>query len=175
MANNIPEYRYMCYLRGLTTLKQNPPLTTDITLIDVSFNQLQTLEGIEHLKHLHTIRCMDNRLETLKGVPYGIKNIYASGNEIKTLEHIPLTIEELILDRGLEIEFMDKYKLWGDFNVKEIAFIEFTKRFVKGLEKLRLLRLHYLVYKAWHNYWYDQRDEKGHSRACKHVARQLVN
>ena len=47
-------------------------------------------------------------------------------------------------------------------------------RFKKGILLLRRLRLHYLVYKAWHNYWYDQRDEKGHSRSCKYVAMELM-
>ncbi len=35
-----------------------------------------------------------------------------------------------------------------------------------GISKLRYMRLNYTVNKIWKRYWYDQRDNRGYSRAC---------
>ena len=69
-----------------------------------------------------------------------------------------------------------RWTRWGiDCKVEEMNALLEVVNAAKGINLLQRLHLHYTVYRLWHNYWYDQRDEKGHSRACKHVAMQLVS
>ena len=79
------------------------------------------------------------------------------------------------------MEFAEKYPSLFPTVINDVRDIEkvwfddyYSKRILKGIELLRQLRLNYLVHKAWHFYWYDQRDEKGHSRVCKYIAKQLI-
>ena len=70
--------------------------------------------------------------------------------------------------------FNDKYITYRNGLIMGYSPQYHLQCFERGIHLLRQLRLHYLLYSAWHYYWYDQRDENGHSRACKHVAKQLV-
>lgn len=67
-----------------------------------------------------------------------------------------------------------KYITYNNWTISYSPYYHID-RFRQGIALLRKLRLNYAVYNAWHYYWYDQRDDKGHSRSCKHVAKQLID
>lgn len=57
-----------------------------------------------------------------------------------------------------------------------MAFIEIKQmeRICEGIQRLRLLRLHYVVVKLWKDYWYEQPDDKGYNRHSKYMLKDAI-
>ena len=182
----------MCYFnicgQGLTSLVgiDFPP---NITVLNCEYNQLTTLEGVPN--SLRELYCNNNQLTTLEGVPNSLRKIYCGDNQLTTLEGAPLSVlyihcvyNQLTSLAGLPntCQYIDYNNNpcypYTDQELDKFREDSVIKNYQRGIEKINnilLTRLHYLIYNLWHTYWYDERDDKGHSRACKYVAKQLIN
>jgi ankyrin repeat protein len=58
--------------------------------------------------------------------------------------------------------------------IMQFIVIKQMERICDGLQKLRLLRLHYIILKLWKQYWYEDLDEKGCNRHCNNMIRDAI-
>ena len=163
----------------------NPPV--HLKNLICNQNLITSLKGLPST--LHNLYCGDNNITSLEGIPPNLIELGCDNNEIISLKHIPIHLRVLYCQNNLlkSLEWLphtcDAYYEGNPCNyvpqevdqIRERSYIRNVQKGIDIINKLLLTRLQRLIYKAWHYYWYDQRDEKGHSRACKDIAKQLIN
>ena len=75
-----------------------------LQILDCSFNQLKTLEGLGQCAILRKLNCVGNKLETLEGLEkcINLRELYCSYNQLKTLKGIEKCVN-LFVQLGKEI------------------------------------------------------------------------
>jgi len=75
-----------CSDNNIESMKHTPVISHTL---DCSFNKLVTMQCLREMVHLHTLRCVRNRLIDFKYFPQTIDYLDVSQNNIKTLKGAP--------------------------------------------------------------------------------------
>ena len=111
-----------------------------------------------------TIVCYNNQITSFEHLPSSVKKIHCYNNLITSFEHLPSSVVEIFCyNNPCYSEFSSK----GLKNIHEENYVRNLK---KGIVKLQKLRLHYLLFRVWHRFWYEDFDEGGYSRFIRKVA-----
>ena len=81
---------------------------------------------------------------------------------------------QLLLDRGAYPTLGLHTKKINNDEIQELVTTHVLKRFHEGIDRLRLLRLHYTILFLWRDYWYEQLDAEGINRHCRYLVEQEI-
>ncbi len=146
------------------------------------------IKSFEHLPGgVQMIWCPDNLIESFQYLPGSVYEIYCQNNNIKSFQYLPEGIEYITCDdnqiqsfkylpRSIYIITCNNNPCFQELISKGLTQIyhenddSIISDWDAGIEKLRYMRLNYLIHSLWKRYWYDQRDNQGYSRACRYIA-----
>lgn len=141
---------------------------TQLKRLLCSNNEIVHYRGLENCLKLEYINCRHNRFTNFIGLPDCVRDITCDYNRITELIHLPSNIQTLSFKANPICKYYNNndYRILRDIE----AFIAVVKKFYKGLDLLRTLRLHYIIYNLWMSYWHYRLDTDGCSRFIKYRA-----
>ena len=147
--------------RGLTSF-ENIEFPLEVQIIDFSNNQITSFEHLP--SNVGTVYCSNNLITSFEHLPSSVKDVRCYNNLITSFEHLPSSVEEIYCSYNpCYLEYREK-------GLKKIHEENYIRKFKKGIFKLQKLRLHYLLFRLWHRFWYTDIDENGYSRFIRKVA-----
>ncbi len=157
---------------GITNITiQNTSITSfkylpkSITSIVCGTNNINSFEFIP--ANVKSIYIVNTNITSFKYLPYGVMWLYCNNNNIKNLNYLPPSVKMLVCSNNpccAELISKGLRQIHRENNDIIIS------NWLSGMSNLRYLRLNYLIHSIWKRYWYDQRDDQGYSRACRHLA-----
>ena len=91
--------------------------------LNLSYNALTIVQGLETLENLHTLNLAENRVQKVVSLPRGIRRLNLSGNELTTIPEAVSSCENiqiLRLARNRVADLSEIFKLDGRFNLHSL-------------------------------------------------------
>ncbi len=140
-------------------------LPESVTRIYCQNNQIKSFKYLP--ESVRYINCQNNQIKSFQYLPGSVHFIDCENNQINSFQYLPTNVlwiscenntcnVEYMINTLLKIHQKNKDRIISDFKT--------------GVDKLRYMRLNYLINSIWKRYWYEQRDIQGYSRACRHLA-----
>ncbi len=154
-----------CHNNQIKSFKYLPDSVRIIFCGNNQINSFQYLPG-----SVLWVSCHNNQINSFKYLPNYISIIYCSNNQINSFKYLPGSVSTISCGGNpCHAELISK-GLTQIHKENKDRIIQQVCNWKTGTEKLRYMRLNYLIYSLWKRYWYDQRDVQGYSRACRHLA-----
>ncbi len=171
--NDIKSFQYLpesviyisCRYNHITSFKYLP---RSVSHIWCSNNQIESFKYLPG--SVTDIWCAYNQINSFKYLPESVRCIACADNQITSFQYLPGSVSLIYCGNNpCHAKFISKGL--PQIHQKNMDMIAHQVcRWKLGIEKLRYMRLNYLLHSLWERYWYDHRDIQGYSRACKHLA-----
>ncbi len=168
--NQINSFKYLpgsvrcisCWNNQINSFQYLPGSVLTIDCDNNQINSFQYLPG-----SVTGISCRNNQINSFQYLPRSIHEIHCDNNQVKSFQYLPGSVRDISCrNNPCYTKFISKGLDWIHQENKD----KIISNWVSGIDKLRYMRLNYLVHLLWKRYWYDQRDTQGYSRACRHLA-----
>ncbi len=167
--NHIKSFKYLprsvnviyCNNNQIKSFKYLPGSVRSIYCGNNQINSFQYLPG-----SVLEIYCPNNQINSFQYLPGSVTEIYCENNQIKSFQYLPESVCWISCENNTCNDELSKGLSKIHQENKDIIILNFKV----GIEKLRYMRLNYMVHTLWKRYWYEQRDTQGYSRACRYIA-----
>ncbi len=154
-----------CYNNQINSFQYLPGSVREIHCINNQITSFQYLPG-----SVSIIYCRYNQINSFQYLPGSITDIDCGHNQINSFQYLPGSVRWVsCYNNPCDAELRSK-GLSQIYQENKDIIIYHVCRWKVGIEKLRYMRLNYMVNNLWKRYWYDQRDVQGYSRACRYNA-----
>ncbi len=169
--NQITSFKYLpvgvriiyCNYNQIKSFKHLPG---SVEWISCGNNQITSFKYLH--KNVYVIDCENNQIKSFEHISGDVRYISCENNQIKSFQYLPCYVFTIFCEHNpCYSELISKGLPQIHQENKDRINISNWKI---GIEKLRYMRLNYIIHSLWERYWYDQRDTRGYSRACKHIA-----